>query len=456
MAGETYKAFAGLTPERQRIALNLLKDLGATADEQAARRAIAYVLAEYRGPRELSWQQVADAIAALSDSLRLPEKVIGKKNLSNFATREVEKPAGDVLGRYALYVWQCLEGEQGEALRKTCFSDQLRALEWVKQILSTGERPAAFPRAPAEGSSKPAKVPPEAKGITLPRLREIFEERIVDYLSDDQIRQRLAWSQDTEQAGYLCFRAALGQERMVVQSFLTILSPKRNQTPFWTFAHIYKRKGHSQLRAAGGVVLTTTHALYMVGGEGWIDPEHAEEERMIYKTIKPTTLTMFSIPMGALGKKETTLPGVAMTANGKDEPIVSRVALRRVDAMSHKDVLSLIPVEAFQDHLLDLATKGDRIHIVGLLEGDTSPGRQDPLSKEADRILTYINNRPTSHFLDAKNEKGEVLDEKHLLSLINKIFANAKGGAKYVAPDGSPFRFDLHQWFHALDAVDIQ
>ncbi|WP_421739524.1 hypothetical protein [Caulobacter sp.] len=456
MARETYKAFAKLTPERQQIALNLLNDLGATADEQAARRAIAYVLAEYRGPRR-SWQQLADAIAALNNSLELPETEIGKKNLINFVSREVEKPSVEVLGLYALYAWECLEDEAvGKSLRDACFSEQLQALEWVKKILSTGVRPLAFPPAPVKTSPEAAEEPPEAKGITLARVREIFEERIVDYLSDDQVRQRLDWSPDTEQAGYLCFRAALGQERMVVQSFLTILSPKRSQTPFWTFAHVYRRKGHGQLRAAGGVILTTTHALYMVGGEGWIDPEHAEEERVIYNTIKPTTLTMFSIPMGALGKKETTLPGVAMTANGKDEPIVSRVALRRVNAMSHKDVLSLIPVEAFQDHLLDLATKGDRIHIVGLLEGDTSPGRQDPLSKEADRILTYINNRPTSHFLDAKDDKGDVLDEKHLLSLINKIFVNAKGGAKYRAPDESPFRFDLHQWFHALDAADIQ
>lgn len=90
--------------------------------------------------------------------------------------------------------------------------------------------------------------------------------------------------------------------------------------------------------------------------------------------------------------------------------------------------------------------------------GQRRPGRLDHAQRvgarlitHSNNILTAINNRPDWEFLQASlaDQSGPPRTHANLTTELNKIFMN-QGDPLFLAPDGTPYRFDVHQWFNAI------
>ncbi len=451
--GRTATAFKALSEPQKEHALKTLEALGKVGSEAATRRAIAYCITEHRrlgGGKRKTDGQITDAINKFAVACGAPDdRQANEDNLPNYLNRSIDKPTEEIVGICALYVCQMLE-EEGEKLVQLCFASQLRLIEWAGEVLRNGRNNGPPPVEKVAYNDNSAH---DAAGLAVERVRQRVDEYVPGLFHDAKLRDQLIHQPDQHQVGFLCFRAALSKPREVVQSFLTILAPERSGIPFWTFAHVYDRVGGPEVRTAGGVVLTTRKTLYLVGAEGWIARDHVREPRGILQNLKPATLAVFAFPIHEVGDRHPILRGVALSTNAKDQPVIGRVALRSATVQTHEDLGDLIPVEDFPRRLLDLAARG-KISVQGgkvaqSIE-DLTQQQREQITSEARDILAAINNVATSEFLGATEKStGKARTHGNLKDEIDRIFKDS-GDARYVAPDGEDYQFDLHQWFNAL------
>ena len=480
--GPTCTAFHKLGPEARTRAFEELHTVNWKNDEVAA-RAVAFALVEHRKSFE-EWPSDSKFCRKIMDFVaELGGDKTGDRNYLNFLKRRTDGHSTQVLGNCALYLASVMEAEEAEDLSKQCFSDQLAWLKWTREVLASGEPsplpasaqasspklPPSTPQASAAGPERsPEKTHPAAPDdrapaaspnahvfpVSLEGIRTFLDNRIKGRQSDEALHHSLFGDAAGNQVGFLCFRSALKRPKSVVQSFLTILSPERSGIPFWTFAHLYEKADEDKVRAAGGLVITTEKALYLIGPEGWVDREHTRENQSIWKHLNPSSLTLLAFPRGSMNTK--IIPGIALTANGDGVPVAGRVALRKTVDTEHDQLVGVVSVSELPARLSELADRG-RIKIPKfrgaetMTDADLELARQKWVVEEAREILMAVNNRPKSAFLDAVDKETEELrTHAGWVDEINRLFV-AGGKVRFVDEGGADYGFTTHQWFNALD-----
>ncbi len=458
--GETLERFNALALDEKHAAFVRLRTTR-VASENSVRRAIAYAVAEVRRlENQISFDDLTAKLNGLVafgvDGESEGEFEIDAKNLANFIGRTTERPDEDILGLCALYVWEYLEGKDAVKLEPLLLPGQLRLMEWARDLLRSGKAPTQAPIADV-GEPKIIVDPSLVFGLTQAQFRQVVHKRVEGALDDGELRSRIIGPDpDIHQAGFVCFRSAYKKPRTIVQSYLTILAPEKSKTPFWTFAHIYVREGQSKdVRYAGGLVVTTFKALYLVGVEGWMKKEHVGAESGIRDHLKARTVTMFAIPLETIGVKSPIQHGIAMCSNADDRPVVGRVALHRTNASSHAGLVGLVEVETFRANMQGLVDRRVIDLELEQTEAESEEGHAERIAARitarTNDILTATNNGPDWQFLGAtpKDGGGKGRSHNNLKSDIEKIFSEG-GDPLFKAPDGTDYRFDVHQWFNAL------
>lgn len=445
--GPTAEAFLALEPEKRSAALATLDGI---PHNSSARPAIAYLLAEMRGG--LKNTVFLDALVEYAGDLGVPAD-LEEANLRNFLARVTTNAGRPLLSCCLLYAVHKLEadGEYGHV----CLAYQRRIVAWASAVLR-GENPGEAPSDEVAGDVASGSG---SLGSTAQHAMQRFiGERIRHPMPDDELRRRLLGSEPIDQVSYLCLRSALNQPDQIIQSFLTILAPERSQTPFWTFAHFYVRNlhgdedGEPQVKASGGVVLTTRTTLYLAGGEGWLGDSSTIHERSIYEDLKADTLTAFAFPIQDIGGMVPMLAGLAMTSNVADKPIVGRVALRPVTVRDHHKVVGTVKVNGLPGRLRELYNDGVIKRRTSQNKGKSAAAPSDKsLEEEARGLVAAINNTATFEFMEAreKSPPGHIRNTEYFMHRIREIF-QTQGNAVHATVDGEDYTFEKHRWTHMV------
>lgn len=442
----TAARFVALPQADKDRAITRLDSLARSGSESRVRPAIAYFLAETRGVERVSYGTLLNDVRSHAVTLGLQAAIgadtpTGIRNFSNFLSRGTGDPSGPMVSCCALYAVHLLE-TRPELADGLCFAHQLRILDWVRSVLG-GAHTQPVP-------SEPDLDPDATQALTsadyvLHNIKSFLDNRIRNSISDEKLRESLHLDPDTDQVGYLCFRSAFNRSFQTVQSYLAILAPERNGTPFWTFSLFSEGSDSRRIRVAGGIALATQSTLYLIGGEGSALAADLHAGQSVYTNLKARNFIAFALPIDAFSDTPRIVPGIALTANGDGTPVVGRIALRRVEAQMHEGLVGLGEFDKLIKTLTALYPKD------APTEGD-EPARPDLtlIQEEARRILAVINNNAAFEFFDAvEKESGKTRRSDYLKDRISTLF-RADGEAVFETPDGDDYSFDRQRWTHVL------